>query len=308
MSSLNPALYGCLQIRNSAFCYYQQYAEQPERSRKQKLNERNLINTYSGEISRLSKKNISRAVQLLLMASPKVYYINPLTNKKNSHRLTFITLTYSCSNIVVLNEEYKLSLKPFLRWLCEIKGVKNYVWKAEYQKRGQLHYHITTNKFILHHEIKDKWNYIQKSNGYLTEYFDTHGHYNPNSTDVAAVYKINNIEAYLVKYLSKSVGNNTAKGKVWGCSDNLRGKQYFTYDYVPESFIDGIRNAEINGQVHELKDVENCTYWKIDKGKDFYLFFDKSDRKLIENYINSDFKKTIEYLNNLQNQNNNNNE
>ena len=131
-------------------------------------------------------------------------------------RINFITLTFSCSELINLKEGYNNALKPFLRWLKEVQKCDLYVWKAEYQKDtdyygkekvhgGQLHYHITTNKFIHHTEIRNKWNYIQKQNGYLQEYWNKHGHYDVNSTDVHAVYKIKDIESYLIKYVSKSV-------------------------------------------------------------------------------------------------------
>ena len=214
----------CLQIRNSAFCAYSTPLEPLPRSKKQKFAEKNLSSTYIGEVSKLSKKNISRAINLLLQCSPTVYYTNPLTNRRNHHRLTFLTLTFSCSKIVSLREEYKKSLLPLLRWLKEVKKVENYVWKAEYQKRGQLHYHITTNKFIEWTELRNKWNYIQKQNGYLQEYFEKNKHYDVNSTDVHAVYKIKDIESYLIKYMNKEVISNNNEDNLPINQNKVKGK------------------------------------------------------------------------------------
>ena len=295
---LNTAYYPCLQIRNSALVCYMQSAEPIQRSHKQLLTEQNLIDTYKGDISKLSKKNIARAVQLLVMASPWKWYLNPITNSKNRMRINFITLTFSCSELINLKEGYNNSLKPFLRWLKEVQKCELYVWKAEYQKRGQLHYHITTNKFIHHTEIRNKWNYIQKQNGYLQEYWDKYGHYDANSTDVHAVYKIKDIESYLIKYVSKSVGENKCRGKIWGCSEKLRGKQYYTLDYVHDDILDGIHNGVNSNELKRLDFIEQCSFWKIQGGKDYGDLLHDSFKHDIENYIYSDYKKTIEYINN----------
>lgn len=305
----------CLQIRNSALCLYSTPLEKLPRSKKQKFTEKNLYNTYKGDISKLSRKNISRAVQLLIQVSPIVWYINPLTGKKNHHRLTFLTLTFSCSKIVSLREEYQKSLLPLLRWLKEVKKVENYVWKAEYQKRGQLHYHITTNKFIEWTELRNKWNYIQKQNGYLQEYFSKHNSYDANSTDVHAVYKIKDIESYLIKYMQKDVvsnneddklpiNENKCKGKVWGCSENLRGKQYYTFFNVSDTILNAVKADEVQGHLKKLDNIDNCTFWKVQAGKDYGELLHKSFVTEIKDYINSPFKSTIEFKKN-QNQNQN---
>lgn len=296
---LNTAFYPCLQIRNSAFVLYYQSAEPIQRSRKQFKAQEFLRSTYKGEISKCSKRNITRAINLLIQDSPLKWYTNPITNRRNNHRLTFLTLTFSCSEIISLKVGYEKSLKPLLRWLKEVKNVVSYVWKAEFQKRGQLHYHITTNEFIRHDELRNKWNYIQKSNGYLQEYWEKHKHYDPNSSDIHAVYKIKDIESYLIKYVSKSVGQSNDKGKIWGCSENLRGKQYFTYEYIDENNLQALKEAEDKGAVRMLDFVENCEFYKIEKGKDFTIMVNKEDRKLISQYVKSDFKKTTEFLTNL---------
>jgi hypothetical protein len=297
-----------LQIRNSSLCEYFEFAEKPNRSKKQIDTKKNLTKTYSGEVSKLSKKNISRALQLLLQSSPLKYYDNPITGKRNSHRLTFITLTFPCNNLVLLSEEYTKSLKPFLRWLKEVKKCDDYIWKAEYQKRGQLHYHITTNQFIRHDEIRSKWNSIMHKNNYLIDYFNKTGHYNAPSTDIAAVKKIDDIESYLIKYMMKEVKcendevNNdlmrpSCKGKIFGSSERLRGKKYYTIINVNEN-IEKIIDSQIQaGNLTELDNIEHCRYFKIKKKSDFSILGDKSFKTEIINYAKSHFKSSVHFNN-----------
>jgi hypothetical protein len=199
--------------------------------------------TYSGTVTESSKKRIQKAVNLLLMLSPSKSIYNPILQKTVNHRLSFITLTISSSTkMLTAKEAYSKLLKPFLQWFTITKGIKTYIWKAELQKRGQIHYHITTPAFIVFSEIKEKWNYLQRKEGLLSEFKTKYGHDNPNSIDIHSVYKVKNIEAYLVKYLAKADSEKKETiGKIWDCSENLKGKKYFTIPLSPnhiETIVD----------------------------------------------------------------------
>lgn len=188
---------------------------------------------YSGTVTKGAKKRIEKAVDLLLMISPRKKVLNPITNRFNTFQLTFITLTVS-DDLNIYDGKYcnERLLKPFLRWLKEVKKVKSYVWKLELQERGQPHYHITTNEFIRYDEICNKWNLLQKELGMLDDFKNKFGHFNPNSTDIHQVYKVQDIKAYLVKYLSKvNSDDEKVNCKVWDCSDNLKGKQYYEFNF-----------------------------------------------------------------------------
>ena len=85
-----------------------------------------------------------------------------------------------------------------------------------------------TPTFIHWQQVRDKWNNLQRSHGLLDRYYKTTGHYNANSTDIHKVKSIKNLSSYLVKYITKQYQNETSLGgKVWDCSNNLRGAKYF---------------------------------------------------------------------------------
>ncbi len=185
---------------------------------------------YSGKITEGAKKRLTRAISLLVESAENKKIFNPITGRDMWHRLSFITLTVSDSTRNIDGAEaYDKLLKHFLQWMRRTKKISTYVWKAEYQKRGQIHYHITTPSFIKWNEIKDKWNNLQRSAGLLTDYYARYGHYNPNSTDIHKVNKVDDLAAYLVKYFVKAYQNEkSVGGKVWDCSDNLKSQKYFT--------------------------------------------------------------------------------
>lgn len=187
---------------------------------------------YSGKLTQGAKKRLTKAISLLVQGTRRRWILNPVNHRQQLHQLTFVTLTISDHTKKVSGKEaHKLLLSPFLDWLRKTKKVNTYVWKAELQKNGQLHYHITTPDFIHWRELRDKWNELQKKNGFLDAYYEKKGHYDANSTDVHKVYKIKDVEAYLIKEIAKGIQNAMGiGGKVWDCSDNLKkGKYHSAY-------------------------------------------------------------------------------
>jgi hypothetical protein len=178
-------------------------------------------------------KRMRKAVSLLVQLSPKRRIFNPVINKSHDFSVGFVTLTVADQGKDDASQVYKKCLAPWLKW-AKYRGVNHYVWKAELQKRGTIHYHIAVNVFLHYQLIRDKWNQCQKKAGYLNSYAKKHGHFRPNSTDVHAIHKINNVEAYLTKYIVKGVGGSIA-GKVWDCSRSLKSAKYYSTELTPKN-------------------------------------------------------------------------
>lgn len=251
-----------LQVRgNSLIVWYR-----PEYDWNSKRNNKHLLfanfkgaKTYSGMITDSTQKRIRKAVELLLQVSPSKKVQNPYTKHIISHRLSFITLTIpDTKKNYTPNEGYRLLLKPFLRYFRENNIMNTYLWKAEFQERGQLHYHITTNAVIDFRLIRKYWNALMIKNRMLEDYFNEHQHYDPNSIDIHQVHKLNNIQGYLIKYLSKTSQNQVeTKGKIWGCSDNLKGKSLFSTE-MNKTNAHKIMDA-YNKQTINIKDLDMCS-------------------------------------------------
>lgn len=253
-----------MQVRGDSFVVYyepiqgRKYANKfASRYRMQRAQ----LQQYSGGMSVGARKRMTKAVTLLSQAAKPKWIFNPIIGRYQYHRLSFITLTVSCKEIISTRDGYDKLLKPFLGWLRDTKGVTTYIWKLEFQERGQVHYHITTPSFIHYEEIRRTWNSLQRKAGYLDEYAKEHGHFNPNSTDIHDVQKQQKMAHYMVKELCKAVDAKRVKataivnslikageipeekkkqfideytgeemradGKVWDCSNNLAGASYF---------------------------------------------------------------------------------
>jgi hypothetical protein len=257
---------------------------------------------YSGRLTAGARKRLTKAITLLVQGTKKRWIVNPVTGRLNLHQLTFVTLTVSdIGEKLDGKEAYRKLLKPFLDWLRRTKGVNTYIWKAELQRNGQIHYHITLPDFIHYREIRDKWNDIQRRAGIIEKYrqrmleFHKDGFRvrtdllavwpeyqqrqayekgmrenwsDPNSTDVHKVYKIKDVASYLVKEIAKSCQNSESLGgKVWDCSENLSAAKYFSAEFKEETFH--FVEAAVNEGLAERYDGERFTIYRFkDTGED----------------------------------------
>lgn len=152
--------------------------------------------------SLLSPKAIARlklAINTLVhTASYKTVY-EKASGKSFRFKVNFVTLTLPSSQKHTDSEIVKLALSPFLEaWSKRAKGLL-YVWKAEVQDNGNIHFHITTNTFIHYAKLRHRWNFYMEKLGYLQpEKLDT-----VNSTDVHSTKNIKRLANYLCAYVSK---------------------------------------------------------------------------------------------------------
>lgn len=229
-----------IQVRHKSLILYDQpyYFGQKSGSTLQKLQLNISIQrqkTYSGRLTEGAKKRLSKAIDLLVQTARTQTIYSPVTMSTIKHRLSFITLTISKKENVTAREGYNNGLKHFLQWFRRTAKVTTYVWKCEVQKRGQIHYHITTPSYIHYQEIRDSWNRIQRHCGWLDDYYREKGHYDANSTDIKEVKSVKNLSGYLIKEFTKSIQNPNSDGKVWDCSINLKKFAYYKTPETPSN-------------------------------------------------------------------------
>lgn len=168
-------------------------------------NQENLRNNDSrGRLSKKAVTGLRNSINWLCVSSRKKRVFVKEQNRNFFFQVNFITLTLpDTSKPITSYDLQKKLLNPFLTYMRQNQGLKNYVWRLEFQANGKLHVHLTTDSFLHHAQIRDCWNRLLDNHGYLDLYFKKHKHKNPNSTDVHATKKIKNMAAYLAKYMSK---------------------------------------------------------------------------------------------------------
>lgn len=199
-----------------------------------------------GKLSDNSKKKIKNIVISWLSTVQFYLLSNGYSLSETGKHIKFITLTLSDTQHHGDKEIKALMLNRFLTRIKRNYGMQNYLWIAETQRNGNLHFHIITDINIHHKALRDSWNKIQRDNGYLNTYYEKNKHYNANSTDIHTLKKINNLAAYLSKEMTKGQGNRPISGKLWGCSENLLKLKSFEslLNSGTVSFIDRIRELK----------------------------------------------------------------
>ena len=222
------------------------------------LNQDNLKdNQHNGKLSKKAVTGLKNAINWLCISAGKKMVYNKKTEKWFSFKVNFVTLTLPDTEDRISNSDFqKKLLNPFLTYMRSQQGLKNYVWRLEFQANGKLHCHLSTDCFLHLQIIRDVWNRLLLNHGYLELYRKKYNNLNPNSTDVHSVKKIKNLAAYLAKYMAKknseyklskpknsklvlgamnqkawykqrlnfwnsNFNPNPIKGKLWGCSREI---------------------------------------------------------------------------------------
>jgi hypothetical protein len=191
-----------------------------------------------------AKHKIQKAVRVL----ENVYKHEP----KLKSYCSMITLTYGKD--FPSDHDSKKHLDTFLKRLRRLHPNCKYIWVAEKQKRGAIHYHILTPYYTPKEWVNDSWNAIaqtwQSQNNLPIQ---------PLLPNVIKVFKAG---SYLAKYLQKE-GQNIG-GNGYGIDFKTRSLMkdesvYFVHHDLTQEQINDITNELIKDL---SKDQEKHHTWK----------------------------------------------
>lgn len=261
---MNELVKPMVQIRNQSLVVYNQFVGSKKKSILQKTGTAlKNVKKYTGNVTPGARKRIAKAINLLIASSTIQRIYNPVTNKNFNFRLSFITLTIPDNTKLTPKETHKILLEPFIKWMRQNHGLRNYVWKLEVQKRGQIHYHITSDCFIHYQELRNKWNSLLNRASLMEDYKLRFGKIDPNSTDIHSVKNINDLSAYLIKYFTKQEQNSKdLPGKIWDCSLALKKANYYSTDLTEDIEYDVFKN-----QRDKVCEIDYCDRFSIIKFK-----------------------------------------
>lgn len=220
---------------------------------------------------------MAKAIDLLLEIAPVRKIFNPTIQKSHYFRLAFFTLTLSAPQDPYTDSDIKKNLlERFIR-VYRNKGMRNYIWRAERQKNGNIHFHFITDTFIEKTQLRDSWNNIQNRLEFIDYFEKKFGHRNPNSTDIKSVKGVNEVRSYILKYMTKPEQKDKQqvldfqalakqKGKVWDCSANLKLNND-TADFLSSDLWAKLQELKEKGLIEQL----DGEYYKL-------FFFNKNSR------------------------------
>ncbi len=231
------------------------------RSSAQREAEKNLSeNDHAGKISDKAKRRISHGIDWLLYLANEKEFRHYKYQKNYRFRVNFVTLTLSSPQVHSDQEIKSKLLNQFLIECRSTWGIENYLWRAEPQKNGNIHFHLLTDKFIPWSELRNRWNRIQDKLGYVQRSKHFKKGWTPNSTDVHSVRKVRKLGAYLAKYCTKESDVRKIEGGQWGLSQSL-SKMRSAVELRCSEVIDDLAKLWAAGR-KKMKEYDYCTvYW-----------------------------------------------
>lgn len=152
-----------------------------------------------GSMSYKSVQRLRDAINILVAtAVSKKLYVDDMQVWIN-FKINFVTLTLPSQQV---HSDREIHRKIFVKFVERWKRHNSkllYIYKAEKQDNGNLHYHLTTNSFLHHRRLRKWWNKATEALGYISRASTK----DPNSTDVHAVRKVEKLAAYLSSYMCK---------------------------------------------------------------------------------------------------------
>lgn len=197
-------------------------------------------NLTNGFLSMKAQSRLNNSIKYMFWLTGLFKINNKKISLLPNSNISFVTLTLSAPQI---DSDTYIKTKMLNQFITELKERYPkilYIWRAEKQKNGNIHFHFLMSIFIKWEIIRKIWNRIQKKEGYLGRYTDKfsklsfeeylltiikpnpdkihnyklaykkgydNGWTDPNSIDVVTIKKVKSIYAYLSKYLSKT-GND----------------------------------------------------------------------------------------------------
>lgn len=243
---------------------------------------------HGGRISANASRKIRNAIEWLLAAAEEKYVYSKRTKKFHKWKLSFLTLTLPTQSHLT-DIEVKSILNSFLTLAKYNYGLKSYVWKAEPQRRGVIHFHLTSDCYMWKESVRFEWNRLLSKSGLLN------GHPDAPSTKIHSTYKVKNMAAYLTKYFCKPDPRATKPpykpkmpgieyqcrghvdmhpldlnslayirpigGRLWGCSQTLSKARSLSY------IVDQGEMRSLNQEMRDAKAKESqkpwCNYFQL---------------------------------------------
>ncbi len=186
-----------------------------------------------GNINTVAKRKIERRFEAWFEMI-KVYN-SYLTKYDNKNKLRFVLITLTLPVEQFYSDKFlKLKLlKPFIKTLEKRYKTYRWMWRAEKQKNGNIHFHIVIDKYIDKNILNAIYLHYLKSLGYLQKYQKNHPGQVPPALNVTGQKHMINPVSYLTKYLSKNAGYDSVDGANWRMSNmlvNIKPFQFYDID------------------------------------------------------------------------------
>lgn len=219
----------------------------PRRTAKQEETKANLTRgVFNGTIAEKARRKLKRTAEQWLLSIQEAKKQKQAHTGKQTRYVTFVTLTLSAkqrhSDLKIKRE----CLNVFLIYAIRHLNVRQFIWRAESQANGNIHFHLFMDSYIPHQKVRTVWNKCQERLGYITRFKAIYGHSNPNSTDIERIKSAKGASLYVTKYIAKESKYRKLSGRLWGCSDGLRNIRSYEQigDYETNALVEQVKSTK----------------------------------------------------------------
>ena len=262
-------------------------------------------------ISQATQRKIKKHSAVLANLAEKKVVQNHRGDRSH-HLCTFITLTLPSAQDCTDAEANKILLQPFLDKCRKFGLLSNYVWRAEKQKNGNVHYHVITDSFAHYSLFRRIWLLVLRNSGHLEKYSEKFRNmsfreysqldFNKNAspTTVASRYArgkrtdwseppaidvqftsdTREIGNYIAKYIAKNDNDCDliVNARCWGCSQSVsKATATFCKDSTLSEFWYNV-SAQIAKKKEIITDFYSVVLWSW---RSFSAFYTEA-----KNYVN----------------------
>lgn len=216
-------------------------------------------NTHNFKISDSAKKNLKNKINWLYYLA-KSKRVKTYSGKEiYNFKIGFITLTLPSKQ---KDPTKFITNNLFNQFLTEIRQrtkMENYVWRLEFQKNKNVHYHIVTDTYIDYHLVLKIWNRILDNYGYIKPYTEKHNKL--SLRDYNSMYNSDNKIAFEV------MAKRYAKGKKekWSNPPSVDCKSVITNKsiafYISKYFNKEDKNNPICNDLDTFENSTNLRLW-----------------------------------------------
>jgi hypothetical protein len=185
---------------------------------------KNLLKKGDGSMSYAVRLSIRKAASIFGMGCVPSRSKNNKTGEVKWLRACFVTLTIpDLSEFIDAKTGYEKLIKKWLRWVIKRYRVKRYVWRFEWQGRGQGHWHLMLDRFVPAEKARAKWWALLKTLGMTKDFEKKHDFVPDQCCDIKGIFSETMLNNYLWQYyLKPSQSYKPTEGRWWGASECIK--------------------------------------------------------------------------------------
>ncbi|WP_143592008.1 rolling circle replication-associated protein [Tenacibaculum holothuriorum] len=190
-----------------------------------------------GTMSKAQIKNARKCIENMV-ATVLMNYDKNISYKEQSY-LSFLTLTLPVKQRHT-DKVFRKLLIRLIENLTKTYEVKHYVWRAEPQENGNIHFHVLLDRFVDKDKVNTLWCKQLNKLGYVDFYKQRKNtDKEPPAANILSLKKVKNTVNYLLKYMTKpEKDKRPIMGQIWGAANITKKLEYPKFYETEESFND----------------------------------------------------------------------